>query len=149
MGGMWTHWLDLLNAVGVVSSLLFTAFSLREETKTRRVGNLLTLTQNYREIWSTLFRYPQLGRVLDPRVDLLKHPATREEELLVNFVVQHLSAAYHAMRDGLFVRPEGLRRDVAWFFSLPIPRAAWEQFKPMQDEEFVRFIEKCLLEQQV
>jgi len=44
MEGMWTHWLDLLNAVGVVASLLFTAFSIREETKTRRVGNLLTLT---------------------------------------------------------------------------------------------------------
>lgn len=143
MEGMWTHWLDLLNAVGVVASLLFTAFSIREETKTRRVGNLLTLTQNHREIWSTLFRHPHLGRVFDARVDLLKQPATREEELLVNFVVQHLNAAYHAMQDGLFVRPEGLRRDVAWFFSLPIPHTVWEKFKPWQDAEFVAFVEDC------
>ena len=140
---IFAHWLDVLNATGVVGGLLFTAFSLREETKTRRVGNLLTLTANHREVWSTLFRYPALYRVLDSRVDLLKQPATREEELLVNLVIKHLCAVFDAMRDGLFVRPEGMRRDVAWFFSLPIPQAVWQKFAPLQDEDFVAFVEKC------
>lgn len=146
--GEWAleHWLELLNAVGVVGSLLFTAFALREETKTRRVTNLLTLTQNHREVWSILHRNPALARVLDSRVDLLKQPATREEEFLVNFLIQHLNVAYHAMRDRLYVRPEGMDRDVAEFFSLPIPRAVWKKLKPLQDEDFVRFVEAAQLE---
>ena len=137
------HWLELLNAAGVVGSLLFTAFSLREENKTRRVSNLLTLTQNHREVWSFLFRYPELHRIIEVAVDLRSRAVSREEEVLVNFVIQHLAGAYHAMRDGLFVRPEGMRRDVAWFFSLPIPQAVWEKLKPLQDEEFVAYVEEC------
>ena len=143
--GVWAleHWLELLNAVGVVGSLLFTAFSLREETKTRRVTNLLTLTQNHREIWSLLVRNPELGRVLDAGVNLQANAVTPEEELLVNFLVQHLNVAYHAMRDRLYVRPEGMKRDVAEFFSLPIPESIWEKLKPMQDEDFVAFVAEC------
>ena len=143
--GEWAleHWLELLNAVGVVGSLLFTAFALREETKTRRVTNLLTLTQNHREIWSLLLRSPALYRVLDSRVDPLKQPATREEELLVNFLIQHLNVAHHAMRDRLYARPEGMYQDVAEFFSLPIPQAVLEKLKPMQDADFVAFVVKC------
>lgn len=140
---IFAHGMDLLSAIGVVGSLLFTAFSLREETKTRRVGNLLTLTQNHREVWSILFRYPALYRVLDSRVDLLKQPATREELIFINLVVKHLSAVFEAMRDGLLVRPEGMRRDVAWFFSLPLPAALWEKLRPTQDQDFIEFVEKC------
>ena len=81
--------------------------------------------------------------MLDSRVDLLKQPATREEIMFVNLVIQHVAAAYHAMRDGLFVRPEGMRRDVAWFFSFPIPLAVWKNLAPLQDEGFVEFVEKC------
>lgn len=36
-----------------------------------------------------------------------------------------------------------MRRDVAWFFSLPIPKAVWEKLKPLQDEEFVAYVEEC------
>lgn len=143
MDGTGTSWLDVLNAVGVVASLLFTTFALREETKTRRVSNLLTLTSNHREIWSLLYRMPELERVLQTNVDLLKQPVTQGEELLVNFVFRQLDAAYHAMQDGLFVRPEAMRRDVAWFFSLPIPQTVWEKFRPWQDAAFVAYVEAC------
>ncbi len=143
MEGVGTSWLDLLNAVGVVASLLFTAFSIREETKTRRISNLLTLTSNHREVWSLLYREPGLDRVLRPNVDLRKEPVTLHEELLVNFVFRQLDATYRAMQDGLFVRPEGMRRDVAWFFALPIPSAVWEKFRPWQDAEFVAYVEAC------
>lgn len=36
-----------------------------------------------------------------------------------------------------------MRWDVAWFFSLPIPKAVWEKLKPLQDEEFVAYVEEC------
>ena len=36
------NWFTLLNAIGVVGGLLFTGHSLRSETKTRRIANLLS-----------------------------------------------------------------------------------------------------------
>lgn len=137
------NWFILLNAAGVVGGLTFTGLSFRSETKTRRIANLLSLTQGHRDIWKQTFTYPQLSRVLDPAVDTSKQPVTREEEIFVNLVIQHLSVVFHAMRDELTVKPEGLRRDVAFYFSLPIPSAVWEKFKVLQNDKFVAYVEEC------
>jgi len=134
---------ELLNAVGIIGSLLFTAHSLRSETKTRRVANLLALTEAHRNIWKEQLKNPQLGRVLEAKVDLVKEPITRSEQIFVNLVIQHLSVVFHTMRDELTIKPEGLRRDVASFFSLPIPQAVWEQLKAVQDDKFIAFVEAC------
>jgi hypothetical protein len=50
-------------------------------------------------------------------------------------------SVYHAIRDGTLIKPEGLRKDIQSFFALPIPRAVWERVKPLQDREFVKFVE--------
>ena len=47
------------------------------------------------------------------------------------------------MRDELTIPPEGLRRDVWQFFSLPIPQWVWNRVKVMQDDDFVVFVEAC------
>jgi hypothetical protein len=144
MGAWFTeNWFNLLSAVGVIGSLLFTGISLRTETKVRRIGNLLTLTQNHRELWSELFRNPGLARVLDASPDLEKKEPTREETLFVNIVIQHLSSAFEAMKTGLTIKPEGLSRDVGEFFSLPIPRVIWNKIKSLQNDDFVEFVERC------
>ena len=137
------NWFALLNSVGVVGGLLFTGHSLRSETKTRRIANLLSLTQGHREIWKHVFTHPQLSRVLDPSADTAGKPVTREEEIFVNLVIQHLSVVFHAMRDELTIQPEGLRRDVWWFFSLRIPDAVWEKLKVLQNDKFVAYVEAC------
>jgi len=62
---LWENWFNLLSSVGIVGSLCFTAVSLRSETKTRRVANLLTITANYREVWKEFFRSPDLARVIE------------------------------------------------------------------------------------
>jgi hypothetical protein len=134
---------ELLNAFGIVGGLLFTAHSLRSETKTRRVANLLALTEAHRNIWKEHFKNPDLVRVLAPAVDLSKEPITNEEEIFVNLVIQHLSVVYHTMRDELLMKPEGLRQDVASFFSLPIPEAIWNKLKTAQNDRFVEFVEDC------
>lgn len=137
------NWFTLLSALGIVGSLLFTAHSLRSETKTRRVANLLSLTQGHRDIWKEFLRYPQMKRVLDSKANPSAPPVTDEEEIFVNMVIQHLSVVFHAMRDELTIKPEGLRRDVWWFFSLPIPHAVWEKGKVLQNDAFVAFVERC------
>lgn len=104
---------------------------------------MLTLTQNHRALWSEYFRNSQLARVLDTTADTAKQPVNRDEEIFVNLVIQHLSSVFHALRDELVVKPEGLRRDVWWFFSLPIPLVVWERAKVLQNDAFIAFVEQC------
>src|SRR5580658_6880758 len=115
------RWLTLLNAVGVVGGLFFTASSLRSTTKTQRIANLLALTSNHREVWREFFKNPELARVLDRSADLSRNPITPGETEFVNMVVLHTSSVYESLKDDLVTRQEGLRRDVQSFFSLPIP----------------------------
>lgn len=63
-----SNWFNVLSAIGVIASLLFTGVSLRSETKNRRVSNLIALTQNHRDLWTEVFchRSDQKG---PPRVE--------------------------------------------------------------------------------
>jgi hypothetical protein len=137
---------NLLNALGIVGSLLFTAHSLRSETKTRRVANFLAITEAHRNIWKEHFQNPQLARVLSTLADLAKEPVTREEEIFVNLVIQHLGVVFQSTKDELMINLEGLRRDVASFFSLPIPAEVWKRLKVMQNHRFIAFVDECLSE---
>jgi len=135
------HWLDLLQSAGIIGGLFFTAISLRIDARVRRVANLLTLTGHHRDIWTQLYRRPQLARILDSKADLDKIPVTDEEELFVLLLVLHLSGVQEAMKQGMFVAPDGLRKDIQRFFSRPIPKAVWARIRLLQDQDFVRFVE--------
>jgi hypothetical protein len=143
--GEWVvqNWFNVLSAIGIIASLLFTADSLRSATKSQRIANLLTVTENHREIWKLFSERPELRRVLNPSADLAKQPVTREEEIFVIFVLLHLSSVYNTMKDELLIKLEGLRRDVEVFFSLPIPNAVWQKMKVLQNDDFVEFVERC------
>jgi len=137
------NWYYLLSTVGIIGSLCFTAIAFRSETKTRRIANLLTITANHREIWKEFLNNPKLARVRDAGADTIKQPVTDAERVFVTFVALHMSSVFHAMSDQLVVKVEGLRRDVAQFFSLPIPCEVWEKIKVLQNDEFVAFVESC------
>jgi hypothetical protein len=134
---------ELISAVGVIGGLLFTAISLRDESKTRRIANLLSITANHRELWKTMLGNAELKRIHDTSADLAKQPVTAAERIFVNLVIQHIHSVYRTMNDHLVVNVQGLRRDVAQFFSLPIPRMVWEQIKVVQNDDFVSFVESC------
>jgi hypothetical protein len=144
--GAWLlqNWFNLISVAGIIGGLYFTAFSLRSETKTRRIANLLTITANHREIWKEFANNPQFKRVLDASTNLVKQPVTADEEIFVNLVLLHVSSVYYAMKDQLVVKLEGLRRDVSQFLALPIPRAIWQKSKLVQNDDFVAFVESCL-----
>jgi hypothetical protein len=143
--GEWTlqNWFNLLSAAGIIGGLLFTAHSLRSETKTRRIANLLTITANHREIWKEFLHNPKLARVRDAGADTSKQPVTDAERVFVTFVILHMSSVFHAISDQLVVKVEGLRRDITQFLSLPIPREVWEKIKVLQNDDFVVFVESC------
>src|ERR1039458_896455 len=137
------NWFNLFSAIGIIAGLWFTVISLRSETKTRRIANLLSITANHREIWKEFLTNPKLVRVRDTAADTAKHPVTDAERVFVNLVIQHINSVYYTMSDQLVVKYEGLRRDIAQFFSLPIPQAVWERMKVFQNDALVRFIEEC------
>lgn len=138
------NWFDLFSSIGIIGGLWFTAFSLHSEAKTRRVANFLTITGNYREIWKEFLNQPKLARVLDASADEASQPVTAEEEIFVNMIILHISTTYYAMNDELVIKLEGSRRDIAQFFSLPIPKAVWSKTKPLQNQDFAAFIESSL-----
>src|SRR5438552_2283902 len=135
------NWFDLLQSAGIIATLLFTADSLRSETKTRRVANLIALTEGHRKVWGEFFGKPGLERVLDERADVRNKEITREEEIFVNFVILQMNTVFYAQKSDLVFKMEGLRRDICWLFSLPIPRTVWEKTKVLQNDEFVEFVE--------
>ncbi len=127
----------------LVGGLWFTAFSLRAQTKTQQVANLLTITSNHREIWKEFFHNPELARVLNPSADLAKHPVTHSEEMFINMVLLQISSVYYATKDDLVIELNGRQRDISRFLSLPVPKAVWEKWKGVQNDDVVAFIDGC------
>ena len=136
-------WGFIIQTGGIVGALLLNCFALFLDARSRRVGNLIHLTQQHRELWERMYTHSALVRILDPAPDLTALPVSADEELFVVFVILHLSNTFYAMRAGFYPKPHGLRKDIQLFFSLPIPRAVWEKVKELQDEPFVRFVESC------
>lgn len=138
------NWFALIQTLGIIAGLIFTATSLRLDARARKIGNLLTITSNHRAIWSELYTRPELSRVIDKSVDLARSPITPEEQWLIRFVIFHLNSVYYALKDDLLLSLQGLPKDIQWFFSLPLPRAVWEKIRMLQDPDFVKFVESCL-----
>lgn len=145
--GMWRwvaeNWFTLLQTAGIVGSLLFTAFTIRADSKARRIDNLISITGSHREIWRELYVRPELARVLDASADLIGRPISADERIFVLLVILHLCAAYRAIEAGVLKSPEGMQQDVRSFFSLPIPAEIWKRNRDLQDHDFVEFVETC------
>jgi hypothetical protein len=138
------HGFDVIGALGIIGGLVFTAISFRSEAKTRRVANLLTLTQNHHELWKVFFKDFDVARVLDPNADVAKQPITIGESAYINVMIQHLSSVHRAMQTDLTIKPEGVKNDVRDFFALPLPKAFWSMARPFQNQDFAEFVEQCL-----
>lgn len=136
------NWLALIQTGALAGGLLFTGMAVLLDARARRVGNLIQLTQQHRDLWERLYLQPELARILNPTVDLVNSPVTAEEETFVIFLILHLSNTYYAVQAGFLQKIRGLRKDIEGFFSLPIPRAVWEKVKDLQDESFARFVER-------
>src|SRR2546423_10813691 len=125
----WTshNWYALAQTGLTASGLFLIGVAILLEARARRVGNLIQLTQQHRDLWERMYSQPELSRILDPKADLARMKVTPEEEMFTVFIILHLSSTYFAIRSGFFQRLHGLRKDIARFFSLPIPRTIWEK----------------------
>jgi len=140
------NWFELLQTVGIIVGLVFTAYSISKDDKSRKIANLIAIKQQHREIWRELFDRPQLTRVLKQHVNLDMEAITDEEALFVKFLFLHLAAVHRATAAGLFVNVQGLDRDIREFLMLPIPKGIWDRLKQFLDKDFVEFVEKAISE---
>jgi|SRR4051812_46511383 hypothetical protein len=137
-------WRDLIATIGVIASLLLAAYSSYKEEKARKVSNLIAITQLHSDLWREPERDSRLDRVTQKNVDLEKQPITAAEMQFVKRLVMHLSTVFRVKREGVLTPLNGLEKDVQDFFTLPIPKAVWEQLRAYQDYDLVRFIEQTV-----
>src|ERR1700679_1117618 len=135
------HWFGLIESSCVLIGLLLNAYTIRQDEKARRIGNLISINEQYGHMWRELYDRPTLFRVLRKDVNLHEAPVSDEEWLFVKMIILHLDMVRRAIQAGMFVKLEGLESDVRDFISLPIPKAVWEKLKPFQNRDFVIFVE--------
>src|SRR5258705_9418193 len=98
------NWFNLFSGIGIIAGIWFTAFSLRGDTKTRRIANLLSITANHREVWKVFLTSKELARVRDAAADTIKHPVTDTEQVFVTMVILHVNSVYYTLNDDLVVK---------------------------------------------
>lgn len=138
------HAFDLLSAVGIISSLAFTAVSFREDTRSRRLNNLVRLTEQHRDIWEESQNNLKLARIRDAKADLYTKPVTAEETQFVMLLMFHLHCWYRAIQGKEVSNLDGLEKDIRNFFSRPVTRHVWEDRKSFFDRDFRRFVDDLL-----
>jgi len=139
-----SHSFDLISAVGIIAGLGFTTASFREDTRSRRLSNLVRLTEQHRDIWEESQNNPKLARIRDPQADLYTKPVTPEETQFVMLLMFHLHCWYRAIQEGEVNVLEGLEMDIQNFFNRPIPRHVWNERKAFFDSDFRKFVEGVL-----
>lgn len=141
----WTdHWLQVVQGLGIVGSLLFTATALRQGAVNLRLNALLKLTEQHRHLWGEVHRSPELSRILCPEVDLVRDPLRSAEESFLNLAWVHFQTGWEMALRHRMVSAEAYRRDLTEFLALPLPRAVWNQTREVRDPEFVTFADRCL-----
>ncbi len=136
------NWFLVLQGAGIIGGLLFTGLSLRRESRARRVSDLLTLTEQHRELWNEGRCRPELARVFQGEGDLVGQPVSAHEEAFLNEVIVHFNTGWLLAREGSLLSLAALANDVQAFFRLPIPRVVWQKTRLERDPKFVRFVEK-------
>ena len=144
LGWVAGHGLDILQTASILTGFFTAAYTIRTNTRERKIGNLFALTTAHREIWSRLYEREELSRVLSESVNLRREPITSEEELFVHTLILHLRAAFKARDLGMQFDDDAVAADIRQFFNRPIPSAVWERSKVFQDRKFVEFVERCI-----
>ena len=138
------NWFTALQGLAIVFGLFFTGLSSHREARSRRIGNIISLTQLHRDLWSEVHKREDLQRVIQESVDLIARPITPAEEEFMNLVLIHFYTGWQMAQLNAGVSLRLLEKDVKSFFSRPIPKAVWEKTRRERDQHFVRFVEKCL-----
>ncbi len=138
------NWFSLVQTLGIVGGLWLTASSANREAKAREIQNLLTLSEHHQKLWMEFVGREDLEKIFDPAAGTQPPLATIAEKEYLNSVIVHFQTGWWIARSGGITPLEEIRRDARSFFSLPLPRAVWEETKATRNQQFVRFVENAL-----
>jgi len=140
-----SNWTNLVQSLGVIASLLFTAISIRSNTRARQASDFLTLAERFNEVWSETGRNPSLHRIFDTECDLVEKPITAEEREYLNKIFVHYYVSWLLIDKKQSLLPRtALKIDAQHFFILPIPNRVWTETRQTRDPRFVSFVEESL-----
>ena len=130
-------------AFGVVLSLIFVGFEIRQNTQAVRGATYQSLTESSMELLFRVADDPEVGAQIDAwGAGAELDPAVRSKvEALVTAYLRHLENAYYQMEEGT-LRPEFLEN---WSgnptFSLPYFGVFWERRKRAFGRDFQLYFE--------
>ena len=119
----WTgqNWFNLVQTLGIMGSLLMTAEAARQNAKTREIENLLTISDQHRELWSGVRHRSALERIFQESAKVLNAPITVEEDEFLNLATAHFLTSWRIARVGSMITLGELAADVHEFLIAPSP----------------------------
>lgn len=144
MGFVADNWFDLLQSAGIVASMVFSAFAIREQTRQAKATNIFLITQHHRELWTSMLDHVDLQRIFDKAADTIATPVTERERTFTNMVFLHSAACLHAIDTGVLSPVHGMEADIRDILSYPVPREVWKQVGRFHDKEFASFVDRML-----
>lgn len=142
----WKTWFDLVQTTAILFTIISGVYALREDKRSRKLGNVISLTANHRELWSLMIQCPKLTRIFSSKVDVVKHPPTSMEEAFVTAVILQTRTVLTARELKLEMGDENLEADVGDFFQNKVPFAIWQRIREYQGEKLIRFIDEAISE---
>ena len=139
-----SEWFSLIQTVGVVGGLIFTGITIRRDAKAKEVANALAFAERHRQFWSEAIGRPELDRVFSANADLSEQRTKTAEEIFLNLAFVQYETGWHMATKVERGDLKPLKADVRKFFSLPLPRAVWEETKAYRNQKFVRFVKRAL-----
>src|SRR5215213_5918493 len=115
------NWLNLLQTLGV----LFAAVEIRNNTKARRLSNLISTTGAHRSLWQSAIQDSKLKSIYSSSRNLSRNPLNFEEEVHINLHILHAKVAFEALDDGMRISRRGVAADIHQFFTLPAISGVW------------------------
>jgi hypothetical protein len=138
-----TNWFSLVQTMGIMAALMFTAVAARQNAKEKEIKNILALEQQHRALWEDARKRGDLKRVFDETAKL-DTPNTIAENTFLNMALVHFQTGWQMSLAGSVHSPETQAADIRGFFSLPLPRAVWEKTKQFKNPKFVGFVTRAL-----
>lgn len=138
------NWFNIAQTAGIIGSLSMAAAASNREARAKETENLLTLSEHHRNLWAVITQRPELERIFQTNMDVLKSPATPVEDVFLNEAIVQFLTGWRIATAGGITTVRELAADVRGFFSLPLPRAVWERTKEFRNQRFVSFVEKAL-----
>jgi len=146
----WSMFWELLqqNLFNIIQTIfLFLGFALaaksyKDDDRSRQVGHLLQLGENYQKIKGVLIEKPELASVFEKKSDPKK--ITPQEYNYISQIIMQMYTVYVATKLGQFDSFEGIENDIKEFLGFPLPALVWNQIKDFQDKGFVVYVEKLL-----